>query len=120
MEGERLDLSPLDAPLSDARRERMVEHILRRVRPELARRAARAGLLGTLGDWLWPAMAAAALAAVLSGAVLSRTMNGIDGAAFAGGVVPALDVEDPVSAWLDEERSPQVSDLILALERGGR
>lgn len=114
MDGERLDLTPLDPTMNEERWERMVEGILLRARPELVRRAARAGLLGTLGDWMWPALAAAALAAVVSGAVLTRERTSID--SFAGGVVPALNVAEPVAAWLDEDRSPQVVDLIVALE----
>jgi hypothetical protein len=118
MEGDRLDLSPLNPKMTEERWERMVDSILMRARPELTRRAARAGLLGTLGEWLWPAMSAAVLAGLMSGAVLTRRQAGeID--APVGGVVPAL-VAEPVSAWLDEERAPQVSDLVLALEGGTR
>jgi hypothetical protein len=118
MEGDRLDLSPLDPKMTEERWERMVGGILLRARPELTRRAARAGLLGTLGEWLWPALSAAAVAAVVSGAVLSR-QQAVGAEAPDGGVVPAL-VAEPVSAWLDEERAPQVSDLVLALEGGTR
>ncbi len=121
MEQDRLDLSRLETRLDDERFERIVGAILQRARPELARRAARAGLLATLGDWLWPAMAAAALAAMASGAVLTRTVSTVtDPLAFAGGVVPALDVAEPVADWLDEGRSPQIGDLILVMEGRSR
>jgi hypothetical protein len=118
MEGDRLDLSSLDSKMTEERWERMVGSILLLARPELTRRAARAGVLGTLGEWLWPALSAAALAGLVSGAVLTRQQAvGTDIAD--GGVVPAL-VAEPVSAWLDEERAPQVSDLVFALEGGTR
>jgi hypothetical protein len=118
MDGERLDLTPLDPTMNEERWERMVDGILQRARPELMRRAARAGLLGTLGDWMWPALTAAALAAVVSGAVLTRERGSPE--PFVGGVVPALNMAEPVSAWLDENRSPQVADLIVALEGESR
>lgn len=119
MDSERLDLTALDPTMSEERWERMIEGILARARPELVRRAARAGLLGVLGDWAWPALAAAALAAVVSGAVLARAADGGDVGIPVGGVVPALGVAEPVSVWLDEGRGPQVHDLIVALEGGG-
>lgn len=120
MDDERLDLTALDPTMDEERWERMIEGILFRARPELARRAARAGVLGILGDWMWPALSAAALAAVVSGAVLAQAGSRMEGTVVAGGIVPALGVAEPVSAWLDEERGPQVSDLIFALEGEGR
>ena len=120
MDGERLDLTPLDPMMDDQRWERVVGGILLRARPELARRAARAGLLGVLGEWMWPALSAAALAAVVSGAVLAQAGSRVEGTLLAGGIVPALGLAEPVSVWLDEGRDPQVSDLILAVEGEGR
>lgn len=120
MDSERLDLTRLDPTMDEERWERMIDGILMRARPELARRAARAGLLGVLGDWMWPALSAAALAAVISGAVLAQAGGRVEGVMLAGGIVPALGVAEPVSEWLDEERGPQVSDLILAVQGEGR
>jgi hypothetical protein len=120
MEGDRLDLSPLDPKMTEERWEWMVERILQGARPELTRRAGRAGLLSTIGEWLWPALSAAVLAGVISGAVLSRLDGGPAEAYASVGVIPALEVPEPVSAWLDEERAPQVSDLVVALEGGSR
>lgn len=114
-----LDLRPLDPTMDEERWERMIEGILLRARPELARRAARAGLLGVLGEWMWPALSAAALAAVLSGAVLSQATSRTDFSTL-GGIVPALGLAEPISVWLDEERDPHVSDLIVAVEGEGR
>lgn len=120
MDEERLDLSSLNPTMDENRWERIVEGIMQRARPELLLRSARAGVLGTLGEWLWPALSAAALAAIISGAVLAQSGRAMEGAFAAGGVVPALDVAEPISAWLDEERGPQVSDLILVMEGDGR
>ncbi|HEX6323491.1 MAG TPA: hypothetical protein VFZ36_07185 [Vicinamibacterales bacterium] len=120
MDGDRLDLTPLDPTMDEQRWERMIGGILMRARPELTRRAARAGLLGVLGDWLWPALSAAALAAVVSGAVLAQAGSRMEGTMLAGGVVPALGLAEPVSVWLDEGGGPEVSDLIVALEGEGR
>jgi hypothetical protein len=121
MDPQRIDLSPLD-PTSDRQRwERLVDGIVSRSGPELARRAARAGLLGTLGNWLWPALSAAAVLAVISGAAMAVTQDEARGRAeVAGGVVQALDLAAPVSYWLDEDRPPTTSEFYLVLEGESR
>jgi hypothetical protein len=118
MDGERLDLSPLRSGPDADREDRLVGAIMRRAAPELTRRASRAGVLGMLGNWMWPTLAAAAVAALISGTVLARVQSDTDdvGGLLLGGVVPALGLAEPVSAWLDEGRAPHVSDVVLALE----
>lgn len=118
MDGERLDLSPLRGGPDADREDRLVSAIMRSAAPELTRRASRAGVLGMLGNWMWPALAAAAVAALISGTVLARVQSDTDdvGGLLLGGVVPALGLAEPVAAWLDEGRAPQVSDIVLALE----
>ena len=119
---ERLDLSALQSEADEGRWERLVGGIMRRAAPELTRRAARAGVLGMLGNWVWPALSAAALAALVSGAVLAGARGGAEDAAgsLIGGIVPALELAEPVAAWLDEGRTPQVHDVVLALEGDAR
>ncbi len=112
MEPERIDLSPLS--LRGEAFERRVHAIMRAAAPELARRAARDGVLVVLGEWLRPALAAAAvIGAIAAGALLSE-MRAPQSAPTTG-VVQALGVAEPASHWLDEERSPTVSDLEMAL-----
>lgn len=118
MDGERLDLSPLGGGPGLDREDRLVSAIMRRATPELTRRASRAGVLGVLGNWMWPALAAATVAALISGTVMARVQSDTDegGGLLLGGLVPALGLAEPVSAWLDEGRAPQVWDVVMALE----
>lgn len=126
MHDDRLDLSPLDSLADPARMEALVAAIAAGAAPELARRAAGGGgLLAVLGTWAWPTLAAASLAAVLSAAALLSGRNGpagvqANGPALTGPVVTALQLADPVAAWLDGNRGPTTADLVLALEREGR
>jgi hypothetical protein len=112
MEPERIDLTPL-ATRADAL-ERRIHAIMQAAAPELARRAARDGVLVVLGEWFRPALAAAAvLAAIAAGALLSEMS--IPESSDSTSVVQALGVAEPASAWLDEGREPTVSDLETAL-----
>lgn len=113
MKDERLDLSPLDPTLDELGWRRLAARIRERAGPELARRASREGVLGTLGHWAWPTAAAAALVALMSASALAlvRPREAM------GHVVQAFDLEAPVSVWLEQGRSPTTDDLALALER---
>jgi anti-sigma-K factor RskA len=113
MKDERLDLTPLDPTLDEVGWRRLAARIRERAAPELARRASRDGVLGTLGHWAWPAAAAAALVALMSASALAlvRPREAM------GHVVQAFDLDETVSAWLEEGRSPTTDDLALALER---
>ncbi|HUF69090.1 MAG TPA: hypothetical protein VMM79_10650 [Longimicrobiales bacterium] len=113
MKDERLDLSPLDPVQDELRWRRLAARIRERAMPELARRAGREGVLGTLGHWAWPTAAAAALVALMSGSALAL----IRPPEVMAHVVQAFDLEAPVSVWLLEDRAPTTDDLALALER---
>lgn len=120
MDQERLNLAALDPAADSEHWERTIASIRERAQPELQRRrtAARSPLY-LLASWARPMLSAAALLAAVSITLLS-----IDDAPPAHPVVlqPALGVTDalqlpaPVSAWLTEERSPTIDDLLLALE----
>jgi hypothetical protein len=116
MEADRLDLRPLDPMADDERFERLVARITEAAAPELARRFERTGLFGALADWAWPALSAAALLALVSTAALALARQQASADDSFAGVVDALEVAEPVSAWLSEGRSPTTSDLIFALE----
>jgi len=123
MEDDRLDLTPLDRLADPARVEELVAEIVAAARPELARRAAGGGILAVLGGWAWPTLAAASLAAAVSAAaLLSARPSPVSGTSLAnaGPVVMALDLGEPVTAWVDGNRGPTTADLVLAVEGEGR
>lgn len=121
MSHDPLDLTAIDPSRDAAGWERMVRGIMARAQPELARRAAGAGVLTLLGRWMRPALAAAAVLALASGAALTSANSEAAAApATPAGVVQALEVPEPVANWLEEERRPETYDVILALEARDR
>ena len=109
-----VDLSPLEP--SGARTELLVGTIMRRAAAELARRAAAdVSPITVLYQWSKPALAAAAVVAAICVSVLAS--HEFHGAQAPGrGLADALEVPAPVNAWLVENRSPTVADLLIALE----
>jgi len=116
MSDDRLDLSPLDLAMDPAKFETMVAAISSRAAPELERRAGRGGVLGVLGHWAWPMLAAASIVAVLSGSALAF----VHPQAVWVPVAQAIQVTEPQPTWLAEGRNADTSDLILALEGEAR
>lgn len=114
MEGERLDLSALDLLRDREHFEQVVSAIMERARPELALRADQS-VLGVLGKWAWPLLAAASLVAVLSGGALTL----LQPEQPLGGVVQALRLSAPVSVWLEEGGPITTGDVLIALDQGG-
>jgi len=70
-----------------------------------------------MAEWARPALAAAALAVVVSGLALRLARPHADVVAQAG-VLEAMALPAPVEEWLAEERTPSTADLILTLEGG--
>lgn len=118
MDPERLDLSPLDPSRRDpARWDRLVRAIMAAAGPELERRAAIVGPVIWLARFARPALAAAALIALASAAVLhAGTRSVVSPAVAPAGVAEALAVPSPVAAWLAGNRSPTTSDVLAAVE----
>lgn len=116
MSEDRLDLSPLDLARDPARFEALVATIAERAAAELDRRAGRGGVLGVLGHWAWPMLAAASIVAVLSGSALAF----VHPKAPWVPVAQAIQVTEPQPTWLAEDRNADTSDLILALEGESR
>ena len=109
---DRIDFETVS--LNDIRREQLVGGIMARARAELARRAAAADVspFMVLSAWARPALAAAAVLAVICVSVLLRDGSAVEpGAGIAETLVPA-----PAVSWLVLERSPTVTDLMVALE----
>jgi hypothetical protein len=117
MSEDRLDLSPLDLAADPAKFEALVAAIAEQAAPELARRAGRGGVVGVLGHWAWPMLAAASIVAVLSGSALAIVHP--QAAAWVP-VAQALQVTEPQPTWLAEGRTADTTDLILALEGEAR
>ncbi|CAN5740878.1 hypothetical protein BH23GEM9_BH23GEM9_34710 [soil metagenome] len=115
---ERIDLTALN--LDEGRRELLVAAIMANAAPELARRAAAVDVspLLFLTRWSRPALAAAAVLAMICVSVLSMERDQPVGPAY--GIADALAVPEPADAWLVGGRAPTVGDVLLAMEREGR
>jgi hypothetical protein len=113
---ERIDLSALK--LDEARRELLVAAIMANATPELARRRALdVSPMLMLSEWMRPALAAAAVIALLSAFVLSLDLTETTPG---GSLANALAVPEPADAWLVGERAPTVGDVLIAMEREAR
>lgn len=116
MEGERVDLSPLDVTGDQLAYERLVRRVMDAARPELARRARATTPLALLSGWARPTLAAAAIIAALAlGAILATDRTAAP--AEPGSMADALGVPAPAAEWLAEGRQPTEADLVLAMER---
>jgi len=112
MDEPRIDLESLD-PFADARyREAVLASVMYRARDELARRRERARLWGVLAQWARPALAAAAVAALISLVTLERTAS-MDEIAQTG-VLEELGLPDRVAQLLIVDATPDESDIVLA------
>lgn len=121
MEPERMDLGPLDVAEDQLAYERLIRRVMDAAAPELARRARATSPLALVAGWARPTLSAAAIIAVLSAGALLATDRGIDRTAAAPdgseSAVDALGIPDPAADWLQDEREPSASDLVLAMER---
>jgi hypothetical protein len=110
---ERLDLTALEP--DEAQRERLVAAIMLRAGSELTRRAAvDVSPIAALSDWLRPALAAAAIIALVCMSVLTqRDLGHVEPGT---GYVDALAVPAPLNEWLISGRSPTVADLLIAMD----
>jgi hypothetical protein len=110
---ERLDLTTLEP--DETQRERLVAAIMLRAGGELTRRAAvDVSPIAVLSDWMRPALAAAAVIALVCLSVLTqRELGHVEpGTAY----VDALAVPAPLDEWLISGRSPTVADLLTAMD----
>lgn len=114
---ERTDLTALEP--DGAERELLVAAIMLRARDELVRRASvDVSPIAVLSDWMRPALAAAAVIALVCLSVLTqREFAHIEPGA---GYTDALDVPAPLNEWLVSGRSPTVADLLVAMDGESR
>jgi len=117
MDEHPIDLSPLDPAADPDRWERLIETITRAAAPELARRAETRSVIAVIGHWLRPALAAGIVLAVAATATLSLLERDAEMPSMpTAGLEEALELGEPVSLWLSENRAPTTSDLLLALD----
>lgn len=109
MSDDRLDLSALDPTQDNERWESLIAAIRERAAPELALRSERS-VIGVLGYWAWPVLAAASLIALLSGGALALLRP----TPVYAGVVEALGLSEPVAVWL-QQNAVTTDDLLIAL-----
>jgi hypothetical protein len=110
---ERLDLTALEP--DEAQRGLLVAAVMLRAGGELSRRAAEdVSPIAVLSDWMRPALAAAAVAAVVFMSVL--TQRELAHVEPGSGLTDALAVPAPVNEWLISDRSPTVADLLIAMD----
>lgn len=115
MDDEPIDFGALDPSRDTVRWEGMIRGISERAAPALARRAAERNVFVLVADWARPALAAAAALAAVSAGALAWELGDPASAPLAG-VEEALQLAEPVSLWVAEERAPTTSDLIAAVE----
>lgn len=114
---ERIDFSALDPAADSARWEEMIGSVSRRTAPALARRAAERSPIVLLASWMRPMLATAAVLAAVATAPLVRSWgDSPSGVVPRPGVEEALQLSEPVSLWLVEDRAPTTSDLLAATE----
>lgn len=113
------DLAPLSPRADPARWEAMVASIEDAAAPELARRAAVAGvsLVALLSGWSRSAVPAAVGVAIAAMAllVLGRAPDGES----TPGVSDALGFPEPVAAWVEVNQEPTLEEMVLLLEGEG-
>ena len=118
------DLEPgwagLDPSRDPERWEALVRGIVRRAAPVLAAYAARKPA-DWLAAWLRPALAAAAVVAVLAlGALVAAGRGPAPGGATAIGLEDALGYPTPVTAWVSTGQVPTLEELALTMEERNR
>jgi len=114
----RTDFSPLD-PTEDAERfEDIVASISDAAAPMLAARRARASVVGQLGLWWKPLLAAAAITGIVSvGALLhyqasTRTIAELEEV----GIAEAIGVPSRIADWVWSDEVPTTAELLWVLE----
>lgn len=113
------DLAPLSPRTDPVRWEAMVASIEDAAAPELARRAAVAGvsLTALLSGWTGSAVPAALTVAIAAMALL--LLGRAPDTESAPGVSDALGFPEPVAAWVEVNETPSLEEMVLLLEGEG-
>lgn len=113
MNEERIDFESLDPTADPARFDELVRAIRDHAAGELMRRRAQGTVIGQIARWRRPFLAAASVAAVISGAVLWQTRNGRSSGS-ATDVADALGLPGALATWVQGEGTPTVGQLLVA------
>jgi hypothetical protein len=113
MMDDPLDLTPLDPTVDPVRWEALAEAIRLRAAPELARRTEAGDVLGLIGYWARPMLAAAMVVVAVSLSALTM----IRPPETFGGVVEALQLDEPVATWLATTGPLTTDDVLFAIEQ---
>jgi hypothetical protein len=113
MMDDPLDFTPLDPSVDPVRWEAVADAIRLRAAPELARRTETGDVLGIIGYWARPMLAAAMVVVGISLAALATFRP----QAAWGGIVEALQLDEPVATWLEHEGPLTTDDVLIAIEQ---
>ncbi len=117
MDPSRLNLSLLDPSVDEDRWERLIASIGERAEPILARHRAAVSPLLLLSTWVRPALAAAAVIAL----VCTLAVRAFDGPGIAQfDAEPAAErIGDLTTKWITDDRTPTTEEILTVLEGEG-
>lgn len=115
MSEEHIDFESVDPTADPARFDHLVRTITESAAGELERRRARATVVGQISSWRRPLLTAAAVTAIMSGAVLWQTRERQMGEIVDSGVAAAIGVPTQLSRWVQDEGTPTPAQLLIAL-----
>jgi hypothetical protein len=108
---EPIDFTPLR--LSEHRRDIIVASVLLQSGHELTRRASGSSPILFLGTWARPALAAAAVLALVCGTMLASSTNaGFNDSTPGAGIAEALGVSTTTTELLASNSTPSLSDML--------
>ncbi len=110
-----IDLSAIDPSVDTARFERSISSVMDAAADQLAARRANAGAIVLLAQWRRPMLAAAAVAALISGTILATVrVPDYSVAPETDGIAEAMGVPAAVAQWMAGDRLPTTADLFSA------
>jgi len=116
MKDDRIDFSAIDPTKDDAHFEELVSTIVRDAGVELERRRSRLTVVGQVGQWWRPLLAAAAVIIVVSLGVLWQLGGNGSIVLVENGIEESLGVPAEVATWLRSDELPTTSDLLETIE----
>lgn len=116
MNDDRIDFSQLDPTKDGERFDHIVRSIMVAAEPELTARRARASVIGQVGLWWRPLLAAAAIAAIIAVGALTRIGDSEFQLEDEIGLAEAMGVPQQVAEWARSDEVPTTEELFMALE----
>jgi len=116
MNDDRIDFSPIDPTQDEAHFEELVSSIVRNAEVELARRRGRLTVVGQVGQWWRPLLAAAGVIIVVSLGVLWQLGGNGSAVLVESGIEESLGVSAQVASWIRSDELPTASDLLETIE----